>query len=408
MSRLVCASLLALVVTALPQTAAFAVTPSPSPGPTVTPSPTIDPRTAAQITKDVTAREQALARQRAALAKAGATAATTLQAYQEAQHAADLAVRQARVEAASLAQAVRRTGAAHQDFDGLVASLYKTGMTDPRMLIVSAALNSRTTTGFFAGIGLAERVGTKQSHTIDGLTSAAAAQQIAAQRAKTAEDVQRRAAQTAGTAKEAANKVLADAAAKVARQNTALVAAQGVLAVARRREGNLAKAEVIARQRAQLGAGPPPRGTCKGGDTRGYPNGQLPPKALCPLWGTSGHVLQQDAAAAFDLLSREYAREFARPICVTDSYRSYDEQVALKRSKPNLAATPGNSKHGWGVATDLCDGVQQFDSPTHTWLLDNAAQFGWFHPAWAEPSGSKPEAWHWEYAGTRSDQQAPS
>ena len=33
-------------------------------------------------------------------------------------------------------------------------------------------------------------------------------------------------------------------------------------------------------------------------------------------------------------------------------------------------------------------------------VLPTGAQlYGWLHPAWAEPSGSMPEPWHWEYAG---------
>ena len=28
-----------------------------------------------------------------------------------------------------------------------------------------------------------------------------------------------------------------------------------------------------------------------------------------------------------------------------------------------------------------------------------APLYGWFHPDWAEASGSLPEPWHWEYAG---------
>jgi sec-independent protein translocase protein TatC len=35
----------------------------------------------------------------------------------------------------------------------------------------------------------------------------------------------------------------------------------------------------------------------------------------------------------------------------------------------------------------------------HEWLVKNAMAFGWFHPAWAQQGGSKPEAWHWEFAG---------
>ncbi len=71
----------------------------------------------------------------------------------------------------------------------------------------------------------------------------------------------------------------------------------------------------------------------------------------------------------------------------------------MRAAKPTLAAVPGTSNHGWGVALDLCDGVERFDTPAHRWLQENAAAFGWFHPAWAQQGGSKPEPWHWEYAG---------
>ena len=36
--------------------------------------------------------------------------------------------------------------------------------------------------------------------------------------------------------------------------------------------------------------------------------------------------------------------QFGRPICVTDSYRSYSAQVALYAAKPNLAARPGHQQ----------------------------------------------------------------
>jgi hypothetical protein len=101
---------------------------------------------------------------------------------------------------------------------------------------------------------------------------------------------------------------------------------------------------------------------------------------LCPLWGTSGQVLRADAAAAFNALSRKYAETFRAPICVTDSYRDYASQVAVRAAKPTLAAVPGTSNHGWGVAVDLCDGVQVFGSPQHEWLRQHAMAYGWFHP----------------------------
>jgi hypothetical protein len=31
-------------------------------------------------------------------------------------------------------------------------------------------------------------------------------------------------------------------------------------------------------------------------------------------------------------------------------------------------------------------------------MQHNAPLYGWFHPAWAEPTGTMPEPWHWEFA----------
>lgn len=134
--------------------------------------------------------------------------------------------------------------------------------------------------------------------------------------------------------------------------------------------------------------------TCQGTSTAGYPNGFLPDTALCPLVVGNGHKLRADAAAAFN---RMYA---AGAPCITDSYRSYAGQVDLYQRKPNLAAVPGTSNHGWGIAVDFGCGADSFDSPAYAWLKANAGAFGFAHPTWAEPGGSRPEPWHWEYIGS--------
>ena len=59
---------------------------------------------------------------------------------------------------------------------------------------------------------------------------------------------------------------------------------------------------------------------------------------------------------------------------------------------------PGTSNHGWGVAADLCGGVQRFSTLQHVWLSQNAPKYRWVHPDWAQQNGSRPEPWHWEYA----------
>jgi cell wall-associated NlpC family hydrolase len=130
----------------------------------------------------------------------------------------------------------------------------------------------------------------------------------------------------------------------------------------------------------------------------GYPNGFIPLTALCPLW-VADHVLRCDAAQSFVALDQAFLARFGRRSCITDSYRTFTEQVRLYAVKPALAAVPGRSNHGWGLAVDLCGGAQSFDSPEYFWLTANAPSFGWSNPQWARRGGSREEPWHWEFVG---------
>lgn len=139
--------------------------------------------------------------------------------------------------------------------------------------------------------------------------------------------------------------------------------------------------------------------TCDGGSTRGFANGFLDRSALCPLDGAPGHALRADAAAAFNRMTATALADRGSRLCVNDSYRSYAGQVSMFRRKPRLAAVPGTSRHGLGIAVDLGCGAERFGSSTYRWLKANAPRFGWVHPAWAEPGGALPEPWHWEFVG---------
>ncbi|MEO7269194.1 MAG: M15 family metallopeptidase [Knoellia sp.] len=130
-----------------------------------------------------------------------------------------------------------------------------------------------------------------------------------------------------------------------------------------------------------------------------YPNGMFPASALCPLWQAPGEMLAPRAAAAFNAMSQAYAKQTGSPICVTDSYRSLSQQYITKAKRGRFAARPGTSRHGLGMALDLCGGINNFGSPAHMWMKQNAPLYGWFHPSWAGPSGATPEPWHWEFAG---------
>jgi hypothetical protein len=170
-----------------------------------------------------------------------------------------------------------------------------------------------------------------------------------------------------------------------------LSAATQALAQARARE---------AARLAKLSQVPPVGGAlCRTSSTGGMSNGQLDPAALCPLWSARGQAMRTDASRWFNKMSIYHKQKTGKPLCVTDSYRSYARQVDVYQRKPGLAAVPGTSRHGWGLAVDLACGVAQFGSPAYNWMRANARRFHFVHPSWAEPSGSMPEAWHWEYTG---------
>jgi hypothetical protein len=143
-----------------------------------------------------------------------------------------------------------------------------------------------------------------------------------------------------------------------------------------------------------------PAGRCDGRDPAGYPNGRIPESALCQE-GRTDHgepvLLRADAAAALSALAAAWEADHGTPLCIRSAYRSYDEQAELVARMPELAAPPGESAHGWGTALDLCGGIADASSPQQVWMARNAPRHGWVQPEWAQPQGSRPEPWHWEY-----------
>jgi cell wall-associated NlpC family hydrolase len=127
----------------------------------------------------------------------------------------------------------------------------------------------------------------------------------------------------------------------------------------------------------------------------GWANGQIPTDQLCSIGG--GHRLRCDAAAAYSAMSAAYAATFGSPLCITDSYRSLNAQVDAHHRKPTITAIPGTSNHGWGLAVDLCGGINVFGTAQTAWMQMNAGDYGWLHPDWAKADGQNPEPWHWEY-----------
>jgi zinc D-Ala-D-Ala carboxypeptidase len=123
-------------------------------------------------------------------------------------------------------------------------------------------------------------------------------------------------------------------------------------------------------------------------DLAAYGNGRIPADALSQVGGTR-HRLWAPAADSMTRLMAD-AQRAGVTIGITDSYRSYTEQVDLARrkglySQGGLAAKPGTSDHGWGMAVDL-----DLNPKAQAWMRANAARYGFKEDTPREP-------WHWAY-----------
>lgn len=124
------------------------------------------------------------------------------------------------------------------------------------------------------------------------------------------------------------------------------------------------------------------------GDLAAYGNGKVPRSALQEV-GTTGHRLWAPASEALESLLAAAARDGVR-IGITDSYRSYEAQVDVAERKGlyiqgGLAAVPGTSAHGWGLAVDL-----DLDAQAQAWMRTHGERFGFVEDTPREP-------WHWVY-----------
>lgn len=138
-----------------------------------------------------------------------------------------------------------------------------------------------------------------------------------------------------------------------------------------------------------------------------------------------GNFLMADPAARAcrALVAAAAARGFQ--VRATGTYRSYAQQEALFRSrytcevlkgrptkrwngetwyqlpKTAMAAVPGTSNHGWGLAVDFAEELDGDVAPESVsprlvkWLIKHAATYGFSAELQSEP-------WHWRYvAGDR-------
>jgi hypothetical protein len=123
-------------------------------------------------------------------------------------------------------------------------------------------------------------------------------------------------------------------------------------------------------------------------ELRAYGNGRVPASALESI-GSGDQRLWAPAAEGYRRMVADAAGDGVT-IGVTDSYRDYATQVRLVDEKGlysqgGLAAAPGTSNHGWGVAVDL-----DLDDRAQAWMRSNGWRYGFVEDVPREP-------WHWTY-----------
>jgi hypothetical protein len=126
-------------------------------------------------------------------------------------------------------------------------------------------------------------------------------------------------------------------------------------------------------------------------------NGRLPDSDLALIF--QGR-LRKDAAAtwnAMNVITRRHGIQLY-PTGSKSSYRTYAQQEELYRTMaPGMAARPGTSNHGWGLAVDVPTVAMQNAINAH------GTPYGW-QKRWSDAAH---EPWHFTFAPTRVTWRGP-
>jgi hypothetical protein len=150
-----------------------------------------------------------------------------------------------------------------------------------------------------------------------------------------------------------------------------------------------------------------------------YTNGEIPDNILRTINNESkykgsiqsdkGRIrLFKEASLALDKLL-EKAESDGIQFKINSAYRTYDDQVRVKKAYGDIAAIPGTSNHGFGLAVDfatLNSSRISPQDPQYKWLVENGESFNFrrLNPKTRDESW---ESWHWEYQiSTISDTEA--
>jgi len=211
----------------------------------------------------------------------------------------------------------------------------------------------------------------------------------------------------AGRTAPAAVDALAD---RLAATSAAVVAAQHEWEAARAAAAARASATARASAGASAPATPDPTDSCR--TTYGGPafytsvpaadgdptvNGDLPASVMTPVsWATdsrgNGYWLVTPATAALEQLDVAFRAQFGHHLDIDLAYRDLATQEAMYAALgPSVAARPGTSNHGWGIAIDVPELPCEYGlhTPQRDWLVANGPTWHWVPNPY--------EYWHFDY-----------
>jgi hypothetical protein len=114
--------------------------------------------------------------------------------------------------------------------------------------------------------------------------------------------------------------------------------------------------------------------------------------------------LAPEAAYNYELMRAAMVEDGVSPIAISYSYRTYAKQLEKwdnYQAGGNVAAPPGTSNHGWGLAVDL-NISRRSDSDWRPMPGLSEDRYNWLkaHPQYGfRNNDAQSEPWHWDYEG---------
>jgi len=122
--------------------------------------------------------------------------------------------------------------------------------------------------------------------------------------------------------------------------------------------------------------------------------------ALCAAALAEGHTLKATSAAdsyrSFDAQETVFRERYTQDKLPGRPFKTWQGKRWYQKPGTALAAVPGTSNHGWGLAVDTGeerdhdDGTERLSAAALTWLVANEKRFGFSHEV-------QSERWHIRY-----------